>query len=433
MIAVEHLNKISAKRRKAILERSMVDFSATMDRTREILTELRQNPKKELLREYGPLKKNLQLKDFLVSPAEIKKAMDAVPKKIMKALETAAKNIKAFHLAQLEKPMWFNEFAPGLLAGRITRPLERVGVYVPGGRASYPSSALMNIIPAKAAGVSEIIAASPPGADFTIRPEILAACALAGADKIYKLGGAWAVGSLAYGLAGLPKVNKIVGPGSSWVTAAKMSVFGQVDIDMPAGPSEGFIICDRTAPASWLAWDLITQLEHDPQAAAVLVTCDEKLAQEVAQEINKVLAQIKRREIILESMEKGGAIIVAQDLKAAFDFSNEYAPEHLQLILENPMEHLLKVKSAGSIFLGPYAPIPMGDYATGPNHVLPTGGAAHMFSGLSVDTFLKKMTFQHLDQRAMKDLGPTVSTLARAEGLFAHAEAVEARLKHLKA
>jgi histidinol dehydrogenase len=285
----------------------------------------------------------------------------------------------------------------------------------------------MNIIPAKAAGVAGIVAASPPGPGFAMRPEILVAAHLAGATSIYKLGGAWAVGCLAHGLAGLPRVDKIVGPGSAWVTAAKLAVFGQVDIDLPAGPSEGFIIADKSAPAEWLAWDLLAQLEHDPLASAVLVTVDEDLARRVAAEISRVFPGLDRRDIVGESLKNGAALLVAETLDEAFDFANLYAPEHLQLILDEPLSHLPRVRHAGSVFLGPHAPIAIGDYASGPNHVLPTGGAARMFSGLSVDSFLKKITFQHLTPEALLEIAPTAATLARAEGLTAHATSLEVR------
>jgi histidinol dehydrogenase len=393
----------------------------------DILARLTENPEEELRREYGPLNPGLSPADFKVSEAEIEAACRALPAGVLAALEKAAAAIHKFHAAQLERPSWFEEFAPGLLAGRLTRPLERVGVYIPGGRAAYPSSALMNIIPAKAAGVAEIIAASPPGPDFTIRPEILAAVHLAGAGAIYKLGGAWAVGCLAYGLAGLPKADKIVGPGSAWVTAAKLAVFGQVDIDLPAGPSEGFIIADGQAPAEWLAWDLLAQLEHDPLASAVLVSVDEGLAGRVAAEIARLFPGLDRRDIVGEALKNGAAILAAESLDEAFDFANLYAPEHLQLVLAEPLSHLGRVRHAGSVFLGPHAPIAVGDYASGPNHVLPTGGAARMFSGLSVDSFLKKITFQHLTPEALADLLPAASALARAEGLTAHARSLEIR------
>ncbi|MDR1920446.1 MAG: histidinol dehydrogenase [Candidatus Adiutrix sp.] len=425
IIEVESLAAMTPDRRAKIMARSTAGSGAVAQTVAEILARLRQAPEAELRREYG--RPGLEIKDFLVTPAEIEAAYRALPREVLEALTTAAGNIRRFHQAQLERSMWFEEFAPGLIAGRLTRPLERVGVYIPGGRAAYPSSALMNIIPARVAGVSEIIAATPPGPDFEARPEILAAAHLAGADRVYKMGGAWAVGAMAYGLAGLPRVDKIVGPGSAWVTAAKLAVFGEVDIDLPAGPSEGFIIADDSAPAEWLAWDFLSQLEHDPLAAAVLATTSEKLAAETARRVAEVFPGLERREIAAESLRNGAAIVTAESLEEIFDFCNEYAPEHLQLVLRDPFTHLARVRHAGSVFLGPYAPIAGGDYAVGTNHVLPTGGAARMFSGLSADSFLKKITFQHLTPEALEALIPTVTTLAEAEGLPAHARAMAIR------
>jgi len=427
MIEVEFLQRLPQARRAAILTRSAATPAGIKEAVVGIITRLIGDPEGELRQEYGPLKPGLDLADFKVSEEEIEDAYRALPAGVLAALKKAAEAIHKFHAAQLERPAWFEEFAPGLMAGRLTRPLERVGVYIPGGRAAYPSSALMNIIPAKAAGVTEIVAASPPGPDFTIRRETLAAAHLAGAKTIYKLGGAWAVGCLAYGLAGLPRVDKIVGPGSAWVTSAKLAVFGQVDIDLPAGPSEGFIIADDQAPAEWLAWDLLAQLEHDPLAAAVLVSVDEGLARRVAAEINRLWPSLDRRDIVAEALKNGTALLVAGNLDEAFAFANLYAPEHLQLVLAEPLSHLAKVRHAGSVFLGSHAPIAAGDYASGPNHVLPTGGAARMFSGLSVDSFLKKITFQHLTPEALRDLRPAAATLARAEGLTAHARSLEIR------
>ncbi len=429
MIDVEFLGRLTPARREQILARSLADFGQTRAAAAEILERLRHEPEAELVREYGPLKPGFTLNDLRVSEEEIEAALKAMPQSVTEALKAAAANIFEFHRAQLERPYWFDEFAPGLIAGRMTRPLDRVGVYIPGGRAAYPSSALMNIIPARAAGVREVVAVTPPGPGLKARPEILAAAALAGADTIYKLGGAWAIGSLAYGLGGLPRVDKIVGPGSAWVTAAKMAVFGQVDIDVPAGPSEGFIIADETAPAEWLAWDLLSQLEHDPQAAAVLVTANEGLARAVTLEVKRIFPTLERREIVAEALKNGAAVLVAASLDEAWAFANDYAPEHLQIVLADPFSHLTRVRHAGSVFLGPHAPIPAGDYATGPNHVLPTGFAARMFSGLSTDAFLKKISFQHLTPAALAALTPTVAALARAEGLPAHASAVEIRMK----
>jgi histidinol dehydrogenase len=257
---------------------------------------------------------------------------------------------------------------------------------------------------------------------------ILATCELAGTNRIYKLGGAWAVGCLAYGLGGLPKVDKIVGPGSSWVTAAKLAVYGEVDIDQPAGPSEGFIVCDETADPHILAWDFLAQLEHDPESAAVLVSTSLEVAKKTLELIISLCPGLDRAEIVQKSLDNA-AVLVAKNLAEAFNFANEYAPEHIEVITSDPLANLPLIKNAGSIFLGPYAPIPAGDYATGTNHVLPTGQSARSFSGLSIDSFQKKMTFQRLTEEALRDLKGTVTTLAYAEGLQAHAKSVEARFE----
>lgn len=428
MIAVERLGDMTSERLSAILARSTADLGPTMERVRAILEALKKDPAAELGREYGRGRSGFSFADLKVSPQEMDEAERLCPSGLVEALAAAKRNIESFHLAQLERPMWMSEISPGLMAGRMTTPLDIVGVYIPGGRASYPSSALMNIIPAAVAGVRRVIAVTPPGENLKARPEILAACRLAGAQEIYKLGGAWAVGCLAYGLGGLPKVDKIVGPGSSFVMAAKMAVFGLVDIDSPAGPSEGFVIADKSAVPEFVAWDLISQLEHDPQASAVLATDDPALAEKVAAIVSNELPKLDRAEIVQEALNNA-AIVLVDEIGEAFELADQYAPEHLEIVVEDPMSWLGRVRHAGSVFLGPWAPIPAGDYATGPNHVLPTGGAARAFSGLSTDAFLRKTTFQQLSREALQALAPTVSALARAEGLAAHAKCVEIRLR----
>ncbi|MDR1608995.1 MAG: histidinol dehydrogenase [Deltaproteobacteria bacterium] len=431
MLVVEKLSTLRPERLAALLSRSQLDLGPTLLATQDIFKRLLADPLAELNREYGSLKANLSPEDLLVGPEETAKAVAAMDPGFLEALKVAQTNIRQFHEAQLERSFWLSETRPGLLAGRVTRPLAKVGVYIPGGRAPYPSSALMNIIPARVAGVKEIVAITPPGPGFLARPEIVAAASLAGATKIYKLGGAWAIGSLAHGLLGLPKVDKIVGPGSIWVAAAKLAVYGLVDIDSPAGPSEGFIIVEPNMGLSpeILAWDFLAQLEHDPQASAILVTTSLTLAESIKEAVLAEINHLDRAEIIQESL-KNAAILVADSLEAAFELANSYAPEHLQLIVQEPFFALSQIQNAGSVFLGPHAPIAGGDYATGPNHVLPTGGAARSFSGLSVDDFLRKMTFQQLSPQALKDLAPTIATLARAEGLICHAKSVETRVKN---
>jgi histidinol dehydrogenase len=288
----------------------------------------------------------------------------------------------------------------------------------------------MNIIPAKVAGVNEIIACTPPGENLALNPATLVAAHLVGVQRFFKLGGPWAIGSMAYGTEMVPRVDKIVGPGNKYVTAAKLLVFGQVDIDSPAGPSEALILADETAEARLVAADFLSQVEHDPDAAAVLVTTDATLAQKVVEIILAELPQLPRREIIEAALARYSAVLVAPSLDAALDFANLYAAEHLQVMTRDPLSLLPRIRHAGSIFLGPYAPVPVGDYASGTNHVLPTGGCARMFSGLSVDAFIKKPTFQHLSRDALASLKDAVVTLAEAEGLPLHARAIAERFRY---
>jgi histidinol dehydrogenase len=427
MLKIEKLEELSPERKKEILLRGAPSFTDTMSITLDILNALKADPVKEIFKEYAPFKPDLTIDDIKVTDKEIDQAFDTVDPKLIKALEVARDNIISFHKAQLERDSWFTEVSPGILAGRITRPLSSVGIYIPGGRASYPSSALMNILPAKVAGVKTIVATSPPGPGFAIKPEILVATAISGSREIFKLGGAWAIGSMAWGLFNVPKVDKITGPGSSWVTAAKMAVFGDVDIDLPAGPSEGFIISDGSSDPDSLAWDFLAQLEHDPLSAAILITTSPREAEKVLKKLKRILPSLKRKDIIEESFRQA-SILTCHTIEAAFRFSNEYAPEHLQVVVEDPMSYLSLIENAGSVFLGPNTPIPAGDYATGTNHVLPTGGSAKAFSGLSTDSFLKKITFQKLTKDALAALAPTVGTIADAEGLECHKEAVNSRL-----
>ncbi|MEW6387927.1 MAG: histidinol dehydrogenase [Thermodesulfobacteriota bacterium] len=429
-LQVEYLSDLSPERRQKILTRSKEDVSQVMEEVRPILTALRRDGDGENLRWHKQYKADLTAADLAVSPAELEAAYDSLDPKVLESLKVAAKNIETFHQAQRERPMWAVEVRPGILAGRLYRPLVRVGCYIPGGLASYPSSALMNIIPAKVAGVAEIVACTPPGPGLAVNPATLVAAHLAGADRLFKLGGPWAIGSLAYGTASVPKVDKIVGPGNKYVTAAKLLVFGEVDIDSPAGPSESLILADDTAEARLVAADFLSQVEHDQDAAAVLVTPVPTLAQRVVDLINEELPGLPRREIIAAALANNSAVLVTRDLAEALEFANLYAPEHLQIMTRDPFALLPEIQHAGSIFLGPYAPVPVGDYASGTNHVLPTGGSARMFSGLSVDDFIKKPTFQHLTWEGLKALREAVVILAEAEGLPLHARAVAERFRY---
>ncbi|MHB9074868.1 MAG: histidinol dehydrogenase [Desulfobaccales bacterium] len=428
--AVESLTDLAPARRQAILSRSQVDVSAVLEVVSPILAALRQDGDAESLRQHGQFKAGISAADLEATPAEIDAAYRGLEPQVLTALKTAAANIEKFHQAQREREMWAMEVQPGILAGRLTRPLNRVGCYIPGGLASYPSSALMNIIPAKVAGVAEIVAATPPGPEMAVNPATLVAAHLAGAERLFKIGGPWAIGSLAYGTELVPRVDKIVGPGNKYVTAAKLLVFGQVDIDSPAGPSEALILADDSGEARFVALDFLSQVEHDPEAAAVLVTTSERLASQVVEIITRELPHLPRREIIEAALSKYSAVLVAPSLDAALEFSNLYAPEHLQVVIRDPFVLLPRIQHAGSIFLGPYAPVPVGDYASGTNHVLPTGGCARMFSGLSVDDFIKKPTFQHFTREALEGLKDTVITLAEHEGLFLHARAVAERFRN---
>lgn len=355
-------------------------------------------------------------------------AYQQVPKTFVDALSRAAENIRAFH--QRQKREGFITTRPdGTVMGQRIRGIARVGLYVPGGKAAYPSSVLMNAIPAKVAGVNELVMVTPPGKDGKVNPYILAAAKIAGVDRVFAVGGAQAVGALAYGTDSIPKVDKIVGPGNIFVATAKRLVFGAVDIDMIAGPSEILIVADETADPSYLAADLMSQAEHDPLASAVLVTVSKELAEKTMAEINRQKKQLSRQNIIEQSLQDFGAIIVCKDLSECLKLANTIAPEHLELMVHEPMHWLGMVENAGSVFLGRYSPEPLGDYYAGPNHVLPTSGTARFFSPLSVDTFIKKSSFIYYSHQALKAGKDDIITLAEAEGLTAHANSIKVRFK----
>ena len=344
------------------------------------------------------------------------------------ALHKAAENIRDFHERQKQQS-WFNTFENGTMVGQRIRGLERVGVYVPGGTAAYPSSVLMNVIPAKIAGVKEIIMVTPPGKDGKPNQNILAAAAVAGVERIFLIGGAQAIAALAYGTESVPRVDKIVGPGNIFVATAKKLLFGVVDIDMVAGPSEILIVADETAEPKFLAADLMSQAEHDVLASAILLTTSQRIAEETIEELKRQMQALSRKDIIEKSLTDYGAVIVCNNLSQAIDFANELAPEHLELCVKNPVEYIGRVDNAGSVFLGNYSPESVGDYYAGPNHVLPTGGTARFFSPLSVDSFIKKSSFIYYTSSALDSAKDNIITLADAEGLTAHANAVAVRFK----
>ncbi|AKB60831.1 Histidinol dehydrogenase [Methanosarcina mazei SarPi] len=378
------------------------------------------------LREYTKKFDKVELANFEVSEEEFEKALSEIGPELLGHLKIAAENIRAFHRAQMPETTWFMELQPGVVLGQKATPLESVGAYAPGGRASYPSTVLMTVIPARVAGVEQVIVCTPPRADGSVHPLTLAAAKVAGADKVFKLGGVQAIGAMAYGTETVPRVDKIVGPGNVFVTSAKMQVRDIAEIDFPAGPSEVLIIADESADAAMAASDIIAQAEHDPNAVSVLVTTSETLAEEVEQEVLAQAESTARSEIVKISLENA-AVLTADSLGQCIDFSNKFAPEHLEIMVEDSDFVLDRIKNAGSIFIGNYAPVPVGDYASGTNHVLPTAGYAKIYSGLNINHFLKYSSIQKISKSGLESLKETVIALAEEEGLKAHADSIRAR------
>jgi len=369
---------------------------------------------------------SLSAETLPVAPEEIERALAAVSKESLAALQLATTRIADYHRRQ-KSETWLSTDEPDILLGQMVRPLDRVGIYVPGGKAAYPSSVLMNAVPAKVAGVAEVIMVVPmPGGE--VNPHVLAAAHLAGVDRIFRVGGAQAVAALAYGTESVPRVDKITGPGNIYVATAKKMVFGQVDIDMIAGPSEILIINDGSGDPAHIAADLLSQAEHDELASSVLVTTDEQMVQAVAEQLEAQLARLSRQAIARQSIDRFGAIILARDLDEAIAFSNHIAPEHLELAVANPFEVLPRIRHAGAIFMGHHTPEAAGDYLAGPNHTLPTGGTARFFSPLGVDDFVKKSSIVSFTRQGLERLGRDIVHIAELEGLEAHARSVAIRL-----
>lgn len=391
----------------------------------DILNNVKQNGD-DAVREYTLKFDGHMPSKFEISREEIDSSPDKCDHDFILALYKAADNIRDFHARQKQQS-WLEPKQNGVILGQRIRELKRVGVYVPGGTAAYPSSVLMNVIPAKIAGVKEIVMVTPPQKDGTANPDILAAAKIAGVDRVFLMGGAQAVAALAYGTQSVPKVDKIVGPGNIFVATAKKLLYGTVDIDMIAGPSEILIVADKSANSKFLAADLMSQAEHDKMASAILLTTSEETANETAKELSRQMQTLERRDIIEQSLNDFGAIIVCKDISEAVDFANELAPEHLELAVENPMEYIGRVDNAGSVFLGHYSPEPLGDYFAGPNHVLPTSGTARFFSPLSVDSFIKKSSFIYYTEPALSEAKDDIIKLAETEGLTAHANSIKVR------
>lgn len=380
----------------------------------------------EALLEYTEKFDKVKLDSIFMTEKEKEELIERVPEDLKAAIDEAASNIRAFHEKQLQNSWMTN--SDGKIMGQLVRPLEKVGLYVPGGTAAYPSSVLMNGIPAKVAGVEKITIVTPPKKEGT-NPAVVYAAKVAGITDILKIGGAQAVAALAYGTESVERVDKIVGPGNIFVAMAKKLVFGTVDIDMIAGPSEVLVIADERARADYVAADLMSQAEHDPMAASILITTSRSLADDVLSEIEKQKAKLVRCDIIDKSLDTYGAIIVVDNLREAVELSNKIAPEHLELATKNPFELLSLVKNAGSIFLGDNSPEPLGDYFAGPNHVLPTNGTARFSSALGVDSFVKKSSYLYYSKEELCRVGEKIITFANAEGLSAHANSIKQRLK----
>ena len=393
----------------------------------EIISNVINNGDKAL-KEYAEKFDKCILASLEVAKEEIDEAFAAVEPEFIRVLEMAAQNIRHFHEKQVRNSFIIND-KKGVVMGQKVMPIEKVGLYVPGGTASYPSTVLMDSIPAKIAGCEEIVMVTPPKADGKINPAILAAAKIAGVDRIFKVGGAQAVAALAYGTESVPKVDKIVGPGNAFVAEAKKQVFGKVSIDMIAGPSEILVVADGTCNPAYVAADLLSQAEHDKMATAVLVTDSKELAERVSEELERQIPLLPRAEIARCSIDNCGKIIVADTLEVVIDIANELAPEHLELCVDNPFDYLDSIKHAGSIFMGKNCPEALGDYLAGPNHTLPTSGTARFSSPLSVDDFVKKTQYTYFTREALEEVAESVAIFAEKEGLSAHARSATIRVE----
>ncbi|MBE6063065.1 MAG: histidinol dehydrogenase [Clostridium butyricum] len=394
----------------------------------EILTKVKSEGDKALT-EFTEKFDNIKTESFEVLETDLNECFKKVEENFINSLKEAKENIEEYHKKQKSNGYILTK-DDGVYLGQRVIPLERVGIYVPGGTAAYPSSVLMNAIPAKVAGVSEIVMVTPPDKDGGINPYIGVAAKIAGIDKIYKVGGAQAIAALAYGTESIKKVDKIVGPGNIFVATAKKMVFGQVDIDMIAGPSEILVIADENSNPVHVAADLMSQAEHDKLASAILVTTSKEFYEKVELELDKQVKFLEREEIIRESLKNFGKAIICETIEECIDISNTIAPEHLELIIDEPMQYLGRVRNAGTVFLGRYTPEPIGDYFGGTNHVLPTNGTARFFSALSVDSFIKKSSFIYYSKEAINTNGNKIVTLAEKEGLTAHANSIKVRMEN---
>lgn len=414
---------------KSLLKRSPINYREQEDAVNNILTNVKDNGNLALF-EYTEKfdKVKLTAETIKVTDEEIAEAYEQVDDELIRVIRLAMKNIKDYHEMQKEES-WFDSKPDGTILGQKITPLSRVGVYVPGGKAAYPSSVLMNVIPAKVAGVDEIIMCTPPGHDGKVYPTTLVSAKEAGVDTIYKVGGAQAIGALAYGTESIPQVDKIVGPGNIFVALAKKAVFGYTGIDSVAGPSEILVLADETANPRYVAADLLSQAEHDQLASAILVTTSLEVAEKVQAEIEGFVKDLERKDIIKASLDNYGYILIAEDMDTAIDAVNAIASEHLEIVTKDPFGTMTKVRNAGAIFLGESSSEPLGDYFAGPNHVLPTNGTARFFSPLGVDTFVKKSSIISYSRDALRNIHNEIETFAKAEGLTAHANSIKVRFE----
>lgn len=414
---------------ESLLKRSPSQYTEYESTVNDIINNVRNNKNKALF-EYTEKFDGYKLteENILVTREEIDEAYKQLDKELIDVLKEAAENIRDFHVKQLRNS-WFDAKEDGTILGMKITAIDRAGVYVPGGKAAYPSSVLMNVIPAKVAGVRDIIMTTPPGKTGVINPGTLVAADIAGVDRIYKAGGAQAIAAMAFGTESIPKVDKITGPGNIFVALAKKAVYGHVSIDSIAGPSEVMVLADETANAHYVAADLLSQAEHDELASAILVTTSEKLADDVNIEIEGYLQKLERAEIIRKSLDNYGYILLADDLKEGIDAVNEIASEHLEILTANPFDTMTRIRNAGAIFLGEYSSEPLGDYFAGPNHILPTNGTAKFFSPVNVDDFIKKTSIISYSKEALEKVHKQIELFARSEGLTAHENSIKVRFE----
>ncbi|MEM2924163.1 MAG: histidinol dehydrogenase [Methanocellales archaeon] len=425
MTMIREITELDEGELSHVLRRDLALESVFLD-VEKIIEDVKKNGD-AAIKKYTKKFDGVDLKQIQVEREELNHSLQAIDFKLRKSLEIAAENIKVFHQRQLEKKIWLT-YNKGIILGEKITPLESIGIYIPGGRALYPSTVLMTAIPAKIAGVNRIAMCTPPRGDGSVHPVILAAAQIAGVNEIYKVGGVQAIAALAYGTESIKKVDKIIGPGNIYVTAAKLLIKKSVEIDFPAGPSEVVIVADEYANPKFIAIDMIAQAEHDPSALSILITPSREIAEKVESELKLLLKKVKRREIIEASL-KQSQIFLVKDLDMAVELLNMIAPEHVQLMLQDYLPILDKVKHAGTIFIGDYSPVALGDYASGANHVLPAAGYARVYSGLNLDHFIKKTTIQMASKEGLKMLKDIIITLAEVEGLHAHVDSIRERFK----